>query len=393
MDDTSFKIMKFFTILGEVLGGISCVYDLWAQLRGSQARRFATPRRPRPRRQPSALQAHVADRLWPRRCSRRTPWWAWARRRRRRARARPRPCGGRRSTAAAALVVACAGAVLATAVFAVHAVVGVGAAAAVPSPATAVRWAAERVSERSKVLVTSKLWYLRISALEAQDVFVPPGAGGIAVKGRHADVFAKVQVGGMALRTRPCAARSPTGLVCNQELVFAVAEPFDEPAVLIIEARVHPGKEEMIGRAVLPLTLFEKRLDRRQVHAQWFSLEPFGRPARLPEAVFAGRVQLRACLEGAYHVMEPTMYGSDTRPTARQLWRPPIAVLEVGGLGAQGLTPMKTVDGRCVTDAYCVAKYGHKWVMLADPSRATPLDCSWRRGTRTATGRWTATSS
>ena len=40
------------------------------------------------------------------------------------------------------------------------------------------------------------------------------------------------------------------------------------------------------------------------------------------------------------------MYASDTRPTDRQLWRPPIAVLEVGVLSAQGLTPMKTADGR-----------------------------------------------
>ncbi|CAD6263392.1 unnamed protein product [Miscanthus lutarioriparius] len=208
---------------------------------------------------------------------------------------------------------------------------------------------------RSKVYVTPKLWYLRVSVLEAQDVVPPaPGAGATADKGRHAEVFAKVQVGGMVLRTRPCTTRGPTNLAWNEELVFAVAEPFDDPAILIIEARVHPGKDEIVGRALLPLTLFEKRLDRRPVQSQWFSLEPFGRPARPPEAVFAGRVHL---------VMEePTMYASDTRPTARQLWRPPIGVLEVDVLGAQGLTPMKTVDGRGMTDAYCVAKYGQKWV-------------------------------
>ena len=114
---------------------------------------------------------------------------------------------------------------------------------------------------------------------------------------------------------------------------------------------------------MLPLTIFDKRLDRVAIHSQWFSLEPFGHPLRRPEATFAGRVHLRACLEGAYHVMdEPTMYVSDTRPTARQLWRPPVGVLEVGVLGAQGLTPMKTADGRGTTDAYCVAKYGQKWV-------------------------------
>jgi hypothetical protein len=59
---------------------------------------------------------------------------------------------------------------------------------------------------------------------------------------------------------------------------------------------------------------------------------------------------------------ESTMYISDTRPTARQLWKPPVGVLEVGILSAAGLQPMKNRDGRGSTDAYCVAKYGQKWV-------------------------------
>ncbi|KAF8715058.1 hypothetical protein HU200_027605 [Digitaria exilis] len=236
-------------------------------------------------------------------------------------------------------------------------------------------------STRSKVYVTPKLWYLRISVLEAHDVIVPAGAA-IACRGRqHVEVFAKVQVGGMVLRTRPCrcaaaGAITPASFTWNEELVFTVAEPFDEPAVLIIEARVHPGNNKheviIIGRAVLPLALFEKRLDaHRHVQPQWFSLDPFGRSPE-PAAFFSfaagggGRVRLRACLEGAYHVMEePAMYASDARPTARQLWRPPVAVLEVGVLAAQELTPTKTDagDGRsATTDAYCVAKYGNKWV-------------------------------
>ncbi|WVZ55280.1 hypothetical protein U9M48_005961 [Paspalum notatum var. saurae] len=59
---------------------------------------------------------------------------------------------------------------------------------------------------------------------------MPPGTGAIGGKGRHAEIFAKVQVGGMVLRTRPCTARSPTSLAWNEELVFAVAEPFGDPA-------------------------------------------------------------------------------------------------------------------------------------------------------------------
>ncbi|XP_062234302.1 putative UPF0496 protein 2 [Phragmites australis] len=55
-----------------------------------------------------------------------------------------------RGTAAAALVAACAAAIVAAVVFAAHAVVGIGAVAVAvgASPATAVRWAAEKVSER-----------------------------------------------------------------------------------------------------------------------------------------------------------------------------------------------------------------------------------------------------
>uniref|UniRef100_M8CBZ4 C2 domain-containing protein n=1 Tax=Aegilops tauschii TaxID=37682 RepID=M8CBZ4_AEGTA len=98
-------------------------------------------------------------------------------------------------------------------------------------------------SARSKVYVTPKLWYLRINVLEAQDV-VTGGFVGDKVR-QHVEVFAKVQVGGMMLRTKPCAMRNPTSLAWNEEL---------------------------------------------------------------------------------------------------------------------GLTPMKTADGRGTTDAYCVAKYGQKWV-------------------------------
>lgn len=60
---------------------------------------------------------------------------------------------------------------------------------------------------------------------------------------------------------------------------------------------------------------------------------------------------------------ESSNYISDTRPTAKQLWRPSLGVLEVGIHGANNLLPMKTTkDNRGSTDAYCVAKYGPKWI-------------------------------
>ncbi|KAL9371360.1 hypothetical protein Peur_036500 [Populus x canadensis] len=212
---------------------------------------------------------------------------------------------------------------------------------------------------RSKVYVSPKLWYLRVNVIEAQDVVSND-------RGRFPEVFVKVQVGNQVLRTKihPTKTANP---LWNEDLVFVVAEPFEEQIFLTIEDRVTPLKDDVLGKISLPLNIFEKRLDHRPVHSRWFNLEKFGfgvlEADRRRELQFSSRIHLRVCLEGGYHVLdESTMYISDQRPTARQLWKQPVGILEVGILGAQGLLPMKMKDGRGSTDAYCVAKYGQKWV-------------------------------
>ncbi|KAJ4850620.1 FT-interacting protein 1 [Turnera subulata] len=212
---------------------------------------------------------------------------------------------------------------------------------------------------RSKVYVSPKLWYLRVNVIEAQDL-VPND------RSRLPDLFAKVQVGSQVLRTKICPTRTANPL-WNEDLVFVVAEPFEEQVILTVEDRVTPAKDDVLGKISLPITIFEKRLDHRPVHSRWFNLEKFGfgvlEADRRKELKFSSRIHLRVCLEGGYHVLdESTMYISDQRPTARQLWKQPVGILEVGILGAQGLLPMKMKDGRGSTDAYCVAKYGQKWV-------------------------------
>lgn len=212
---------------------------------------------------------------------------------------------------------------------------------------------------RSKVYVSPKLWYLRVNVIEAQDVLPND-------RSRLPDLFVKAQVGSQVLRTKICPTRT-TNPLWNEDLVFVAAEPFEELLVITVEDRVHPSKEEMMGKIILPLDTFEKRLDHRPVHSRWFNLEKYGFGAleadRRKELKFSSRIHLRVCLEGGYHVLdESTMYTSDQRPTSRQLWKPPVGILEVGILSAQGLLPMKMKDGRGTTDAYCVAKYGQKWV-------------------------------
>ncbi|XP_066357919.1 FT-interacting protein 3-like [Miscanthus floridulus] len=58
---------------------------------------------------------------------------------------------------------------------------------------------------------------------------------------------------------------------------------------------------------------------------------------------------------------ESTHYSSDLQPSAKKLRKSSIGILELGILSARNLVPMKAKEGR-LTDPYCVAKYGSKWV-------------------------------
>ncbi|KAF2313290.1 hypothetical protein GH714_010159 [Hevea brasiliensis] len=203
---------------------------------------------------------------------------------------------------------------------------------------------------RSKVYHAPRLWYVLVNVIEAQDL-VP------SEKNRFPDVYVKVQIGNQVFKTKTCQARTFSAF-WNEDLLFVAAEPFEDHLVLSVEDRVGPGKDEIIGRVIIPLSSVEKRADDRIIHSRWFNLE---KPVavdvdQLKKEKFSSRIHLRACLDGGYHVLdESTNYSSDLRPTAKQLWRPPIGLLELGILNAVGLHPMKTRDGRGTSDTYCVA--------------------------------------
>ncbi|XP_062083956.1 multiple C2 domain and transmembrane region protein 5 [Humulus lupulus] len=219
---------------------------------------------------------------------------------------------------------------------------------------------------RSKVYLSPKLWYVRVNVIEAQDL--QPGD-----KTRYPEVFVKAVLGNQALRTRTSPSKSINPM-WNEDLMFVAAEPFEEPLILSVEDRVGSNKDEVLGKCLIPLQNVQKRLDHKPVNTRWFNLERYimvdGEQKK--DTKFASRIHLRICLDGGYHVLdESTHYSSDLRPTAKQLWRPSIGIFELGVISAVGLMPMKTKDGRGTTDAYCVAKYGQKWVRTR-----TIVDCS-----------------
>lgn len=209
---------------------------------------------------------------------------------------------------------------------------------------------------RSKVYHSPRLWYVRVQVIEAQDLVVSDN--------RTPDAFVKVKIGNQILKTKGAQSRSP---IWNEDMMFVAAEPFEDHLILSVEDRMAANKDETLGKVVIPLNAVERRADDRIVHSRWVHMEKSVSAAMDGEKAkkdkFSSRLHLRVCLDGGYHVLhESTYYSSDLRPTAKQLWKPPVGMLELGILNASGLHPMKTRDGRGTSDTYCVAKYGQKWV-------------------------------
>ncbi|GFP87498.1 c2 and gram domain-containing protein at1g03370 [Phtheirospermum japonicum] len=207
-------------------------------------------------------------------------------------------------------------------------------------------------NSRSKVYQSPKLWYLRSTVIEAQDI-------SMLMPLKESSYQVKIQFGFQVQKTKSVltSAGAPSW---NEDLLFVAAEPFTEHNLVffLIENR-RPKEQVIVGIAKIPLASIERRVDDRNVVSRWCTLEDPNEEKR----VYKGRVHLRLCFDGGYHVMdEGTHVCSDYRPTAKQLWKPPVGTIELGIIGCKNLIPMKTITGKGSTDAYTVAKYGNKWV-------------------------------
>ncbi|XP_061362852.1 multiple C2 domain and transmembrane region protein 6 isoform X2 [Gastrolobium bilobum] len=210
---------------------------------------------------------------------------------------------------------------------------------------------------RSKVYFTPRLYYLRVEVIEAQDL-VP------SEKGRVPDPLVRVQLGNQMRYTRPMRGTNP---VWNDELMFVAAEPFEEFIMVTVEDKVGPNNVEILGREIISVRNVPRHDTSKLPDPRWFNLH---RPSAVGEVEtekkkekFSSKIHLRICLEEGYHVLdESTHFSSDLEPSSKRLRKKKcIGILELGILSARNLLPMKANQGR-TTDAYCVAKYGNKWV-------------------------------
>ncbi|CAN8246105.1 unnamed protein product [Cochlearia groenlandica] len=205
------------------------------------------------------------------------------------------------------------------------------------------------VIARSKVYLSPRLWYLRVNVIEAQDLVPLQG------NRTNPEVLVKGFLGNVVVRSRVSQTKTMSP-VWNEDMMFVAVEPFEDSLLLSLEDRVGQ-KEECLGKCEIKLSQVERRVFPGPVPALWYNLE------RVGDSGFAGRIHLRVSLDGGYHVLDESIqYSSDYRASAKLLWTPAIGVLELGVISATGLMPMKSRDGRGTTDAYCVAKYGQKWV-------------------------------
>lgn len=206
------------------------------------------------------------------------------------------------------------------------------------------------LNSRSKIYLSPKLWYLRATVIEAQDV-LPLTAS------KEPSFLIRAQLGFQVMKTKLTVTHngSPSW---NEDLMFVAAEPFAEHLVFTLENRLQKGPVSL-GIATIPLTMIERRVDDRKVASRWLTFEDPNNEKK----VYRGRVHLRLCFDGGYHVTDEAAHVcSDFRPTAKQLWKPHLGVIELGIVGCKNLVPMKAVNGKGSTDAYSVAKYGQKWV-------------------------------
>lgn len=223
---------------------------------------------------------------------------------------------------------------------------------------------AGNTNSKAKVYISPKLWYLRVTILEAQDVLPMK-----AVK--EASFQIKSQLGFQVQKTKIAVTRNGAPS-WNEDLLFVAAEPFSDNHLIFSLENRQPKGPVTLGVTSVPLTAIERRVDDRKVVSRWFNFED----TKNEQKVYKGRAHLRLCFDGGYHVMdEAANVCSDYRPTARQLWKPPVGIVELGIIGCKNLLPIKTVDCKGSTDAYTVAKYGPKWVRTRTVSDS--LDPKW----------------
>ncbi|KAE8679008.1 putative Isoprenylcysteine carboxyl methyltransferase (ICMT) family [Hibiscus syriacus] len=167
---------------------------------------------------------------------------------------------------------------------------------------------------RAKISLSTKLWYLILTV-------------------RSPEIYVKAQLGAQVFKT----SRTQIGSAWNEDLILVAAESF-EPFLLVGVEDASNG--QVVGEVKIHVSSIDRRTDdKTEVKSRWFNLNGG------ENKPYAGRIHVRVCLEGGYHVLDEAAHvTSNVRATVKQLAKPPIGSLDVGIREANNLLPVKTRD-------------------------------------------------
>nr|XP_034905972.1 FT-interacting protein 7-like [Populus alba] len=168
---------------------------------------------------------------------------------------------------------------------------------------------------RAKVYLSPKLWYLRLTVIQTQDLHLGSG------KARNPELYVKAQLGAQLFKTGRTSVGSTSSSSANptwnEDLVFVAAELF-EPFLTLTVEDVTNGQS--VGHVKIHVASIERRTDdQAELKSRWFNL--VGDDTK----PYTGRIHVRVCLEGGYHVLDEAAHvTSDVRAAAKQLAKAPI---------------------------------------------------------------------
>ncbi|PQQ05284.1 protein QUIRKY [Prunus yedoensis var. nudiflora] len=122
---------------------------------------------------------------------------------------------------------------------------------------------------RSKVYQSPKLWYLRLTIMEAQDLHIPSNLPPLTAP----EIRVKAQLGPQSARTRRgCMNNHSASFHWNEDLIFVAGEPLEDSLILLVEDRTNKDAA-LLGHVIIPVSSIEQRIDERYVASKWFGLE------------------------------------------------------------------------------------------------------------------------
>ncbi|CAJ2633627.1 unnamed protein product [Trifolium pratense] len=202
------------------------------------------------------------------------------------------------------------------------------------------------VNTCSRIYIMPRIWCLRLNLVQIEGLRVKADDPSIS-----SDIFIHVSLGISTFTSKLVKNNNGNPTWDEKDVLFAVAEPFNQILVLSVEQGTYT-RHKCLGRCEFPVKNANMISDG--------SAPPTKTVDVIQNQGFVSKLSMRICLDGGYHMFdEDPQYCSDRNPTCPDFWRPKIGSFEMGILKATGLPAMKP-QGR--TDAYCVAKYGSKWV-------------------------------